>query len=225
MKYHPLTSEIRSAYKAAANPHDAPDMQRYMKSDMPFYGIKTAVRRKIDKTVFNKYKIKDLVEYERVIRELWSGKYREERYTAIGFAIKYEKFHLMEAIPLYRMMIESGAWWDYVDSIAIYLVGALLRKFPSEMKGELEQWIEDDHLWIRRAAIIAQVSFRADTYHELLFRFCRICMHEKSFWIRKAIGWALRDYSKHEPERVRRFVDENRENLSGLSLKEASKYI
>jgi 3-methyladenine DNA glycosylase AlkD len=225
MKNHPLTIEIRAAFKKAANPEEAPAMQSYMKSDMPFHGLKSAVRKEIYKEVFKKYKIDDDAEYETIIRELWDAKYREERYAAISFAVRQKEFHTLEMLPLYRMLIISGAWWDHVDGIAADLINPLLKKFPLEMKEILKQWIKDDDLWIRRTAILSQLRFKSDTDYEMLFDFCMRCLHEKSFWIRKAIGWALREYSKHEPDKVRMFVNENHEAMSGVSLKEASKYI
>ncbi|NQU05042.1 MAG: DNA alkylation repair protein [Calditrichaeota bacterium] len=225
MKYHPLTIEIRSAFKVAANPEEAPAMQSYVKSELLFYGVKSPARKEIYKILFNKHGIADSTEYERIIRELWDAGYHEERYAAISFAVRYKKFHTLEALQLYRMMIISGAWWDLVDGIACDLINPLLKKFQHEMKERLKQWIKDDDIWIRRTAILSQLRFKSDTDHKMLFDFCKQCLHEKSFWIRKAIGWALREYSKSEPDRVRMFVDENREAMSGLSLKEASKYI
>ncbi|MCF7810310.1 DNA alkylation repair protein [bacterium] len=225
MKYHPLTVEIRSAFKKAANPDEAPAMQKYMKSEMPFYGIKSAIRKEIYKSVFKKYKIGDATEYEQTIRELWDAEYREERYAAITVAVRYKKLQTIEALPLYKELIISGAWWDMVDGIAADIINPLLKKFPLDMKEILKQWIKDDDLWIRRTAILSQLRFKSDTDYKMLFDFCIQCLHEKLFWIRKAIGWALREYSKHEPDKVRMFVDANREAMSGLSLREASKYI
>ena len=123
------------------------------------------------------------------------------------------------------MMIETGAWWDYVDMIAAHLIGNLLANYPDVMKPEMRCWIEDDDLWIRRSAILSQLRFKRDTDGDMLFEFCSNCLSEESFWIRKAVGWALREYSKSEAESVRRFVTEHRHLMSRVTLKEAEKYI
>ncbi|MBM3325620.1 MAG: DNA alkylation repair protein [Calditrichaeota bacterium] len=226
---HPLIDALRSALAAAVNPADAAAMQRYMKSTMPFRGVKTGIQRQIRLPLFKLYPITSFQEYEAVIKELWTGEdgmpYREERYAAIAVAGYFKKFCTMEALPLYRMMIETGAWWDFVDGISIDLLGGLLLSYPAEMKPELYRWIEDDHLWIRRAAIIAQEKFKSATDEKMLFDFCECCLDEKEFWIRKAIGWALRSYSKHKPKAVRYFVEQYRQRMSGVTLKEAMKYI
>ena len=225
MELHPLTVAVRTAYAEAANPDDAPAMQAYMKSEMPFYGVKSPVQKQINSKLLKEFPITTLDEYSRIIRELWNASYREERYTAIAFARSHKKWCILEALPVYRMMIETGAWWDYVDTIAIHLIGDLLWKYPSDMKAELHRWIRDEHLWIRRSAVLAQNRYKDETDEGMLFDFCRLCMEEKTFWMRKAIGWALRDYSKTKPASVRQFVEENRERMSKVTLREAVKYI
>jgi len=222
---HPLTTAIRAAYASAADPKQAPAMQKYMKSSLPYYGIKLPLQRKINRELFKLHPVKSFDEYVVVIRKLWDASYREERYAAIAVAEHFRPFITMEALPTYRMMIETGAWWDLVDGIAAHLIGELLCKHPVEMKIILKEWIKDSDLWIRRSAILAQLRFKTDTDSELLFEFCAKCLQEQSFWIRKAVGWSLRDYSKVAPEKVRAFVEEYRKNMSGVTLREARKYI
>jgi 3-methyladenine DNA glycosylase AlkD len=223
---HPLILAIKSALAAAANPANAGPMQRYMKSTMPYRGVKTPDQRLIYRELFKRYPILSFEEYIAIIRELWdSAEYREERYTAINLARRYKSFQTLEALPLYRHMIVTGAWWDYVDGIASDLIGELLRKHPTDMKPELRRWIEDPQIWVRRAAILSQLRFKTETDEALLFEFCLKCMDEKEFWTRKAIGWALREYSKTNSEAARRFVEENRTRMSGVTRKEAEKYI
>ncbi len=222
---HPLTQKIRELYAESANPEDAIQMKRYMKSDMPYHGVKSPGQKKINQQAFKQFPIKSLDEYELVLRELWDASFREERYTAITLAKKYKKYQVMEMLPVYRMMIETGSWWDYVDAIAAHLIGNLLMQYPDVMKPEMYRWIEDDHLWIRRTAILSQLRFKADVDSKILFTFCRQSLHEKTFWIRKAIGWSLREYSKVNPNSVCQFVEEHRDNMSRVSLKEAEKYI
>jgi len=222
---HILTSEIRAGLAAGANAEKAHYMQKYAKSEMPFRGVQADVQRKIYAEALKQYPITTKEEYELVIRELWQAEYREERYGAFYVAEKYGKFQTMEMLPLYREMIVTSAWWDLVDAIAAHLIGALLAKYPQEMKPALYQWIEDDDLWIRRSAILAQLTFKDKTDWRTLEDFCAKCLEEKSFWIRKAIGWALRQYSKSNADAVKNFVERYKDKMSGVTYREARKYI
>ncbi len=223
---HSLTNAIKEALAAAANPDYATAMQGYMKSEMPFRGVKSDPLRKITQGIFRSHPPQDFEAYIMCVKELWDGaEYREECYAAIGLAEKYPKFQILEALPLYRHMIETGAWWDYVDMIAQHLIGGLLERHPDVMKPEMRRWIKDPHLWIRRSAVLSQNRFRAVTDEVMLFEFCAECLAEKEFWMRKAIGWALREYSKANPDSVRRFVEQNRLKMSGVTLREAEKYV
>lgn len=222
---HPLTQKIRLALADAGDPANAVPMQAYMKSTMPYRGVKSKPFKEITKRLYKESPLHDYSEFETVVRELWDADFREERYAAIGLCEYHKKFQTLEALSLYQFMISTGAWWDLVDVIASHLLGGLLKRYPSEMKPVLCGWINDENIWIRRSALLAQLSFKQDTDEEMLFDFCRKRMDEKEFWIRKAIGWVLREYSKTHPDSVGRFVEENRNSLSGLSLREASKYL
>jgi 3-methyladenine DNA glycosylase AlkD len=126
-------------------------------------------------------------------------------------------------MPLYERLIREGAWWDLVDDAAIRLAGRVLRAHRQEMSDVMDAWIDDDDLWIRRSALISQIGHRAETDHGRLFDYCRKRAGESEFFIRKAIGWALRDYSYAAPERVMAFLTDNRQRLSGLSFREGAK--
>ncbi len=225
MELHPIVVAVREAFAKAANPEYAVQMQKYMKSEMLYYGIKSAEQRQITRDIFKQHPIKRFDEYLFVIKQLWDGKFREERYAAIRLACRYKKYPVMEALPLYRTMIQTGAWWDYVDGIAIDLIGKLLNDNPEQVKPILNEWIVDEDLWIRRSAILAQLRFKEKTDEEMRYGFCRKCLHEKVFWIRKAIGWVLREYSKTAPDSVRSFVNQHRDEMSGVTLREVEKYI
>jgi len=221
-----LTSAIRLALEAAANPANAVQMQKYMKSQTPYRGVNAPAQRKIYAQAVKQYPVKSSDEYQSVIEELWdNGSYREEKYAAFYIADRYKKFQTLDALDLYRHLIVSGAWWDLVDGVASHLIGNLLQKHTQEMKKVLYAWIEDKDLWIRRTAILAQIRLKNETNWEMLKYFCEKCLTEESFWIRKAIGWALREYSKTNPSAVRDFVQQNASRMSTVSLREARKYI
>jgi len=225
MALHPFTLAVRAALREAALPEEAPKMQKYMKSEIPYFGVNLWKTNKITKEIIKQVPVNTFSELEQIVHELYSPEGREEYYVGDELATHYKEWHTLEALPLYRFMIETVQWWDVVDSVAAHLVGDLLRNYPDKMKPEMERWINDPNLWIRRAAILSQLTFKTNTDQEMLFRFCLEHLEEKTFWMRKAIGWSLREYSKHNPDSVRLFVEEHRSKMSGVTLREAEKYI
>ena len=121
------------------------------------------------------------------------------------------------------MMIRSGAWWDYVDPVAIALVGKVYLDRRESVSPILDRWIDDPDMWVRRTALIAHNRHKEKTDHRRLFRYCRARFEEREFFIRKAIGWALREYSYSAPERVSRFLTTHKRRMSGLSYREGAK--
>jgi len=224
-KQHPIILAIQRKLQAAENKTNAQAMAAYMKTTMPFYGVKSAERRIIIKQVLAENVIQSQEEYLVVVDALWRQPHREEKYAAIDIARTYKKYHNMLALPLYEKMIREGSWWDFVDDIAINLVGTVLLQNPSIMWPIAEQWISDESLWIRRTAVICQNKFKSNTDAERLFSFCLQRSYEKEFFMRKAIGWALREYAKTEKSRVYAFVEQQKDQLSGLSYREAMKRI
>lgn len=224
---HSLPETLRSALRANAGPEEyALKMQAYAKSEMPLLGIKSAVLKKVIRKTLKSNPLETFAECENVVRELFGNAvYREERWAAVNIAGSRSDFIRLEALPVYRWIIETGAWWDIVDGVCMSLLPPLHLKHRDEMQTEMKRWIEDEHLWIRRAAVLSQLKLKNDLDETLLFDFCRRCLHEKTFWMRKAIGWALRDYSKTNPDSVRHFVEEYGSQMAGLTRREASKYI
>ena len=207
------------------DPQRAADMARYMKTNMPFYGVTNPERKKVYRELRRRFPISSRAEYVAAIEALWARPHREEKYCAIGLAVDYPEYITIGSVPLYRRMITEGAWWDFVDDIAIRLIGRVLLDDRVRMHPKLDRWIEDPHLWIRRTAILSQIKHKDRTDQEQLFGYCLRRAPEKEFFIRKAIGWALREYAKTAPDAVRGFALEHREELSGLSFREATKHI
>jgi len=210
---------------AAGNPEDAVAMAAYMKTDMAFYGVKKPVREPIFREMLTRFPITSLGHYHAAIGALWSQPHREEKYLAIGLARAYPTYVTLESVPLYRLMIVDGAWWDFVDAIAADLVGKVLTDDRTDMSAELDRWIDDQNLWLRRSAILSQLRHKAATDRQRLFDYCLRCAAETEFFIRKAIGWALREFAKTDPDAVRAFVLEHRAAWSGLTYREATKHL
>lgn len=220
-----LIREVQGALAALADPERAAQMARYLKTTQPFYGVQAQPRREIAKAAARRHPPSTQAEYEAATLALWALPEREPRYVAIAYARHHERFITPAALPLYERMIREGAWWDFVDEIASRLVGGALAASPNKVWPVLDAWIDDPHLWIRRAAILAQLQRKTETDHERLFDYCVKRMDESEFFIRKAIGWALRAYSYVAPETVTLFLIAYEDDLSGLSFREGARVL
>ena len=201
-------------------------MQAYMKSNMPYLGVSAVPLRAVCKTVIPLYSFSTFEAWNQAVLKVWrKATCREERYAAIALAGHrlYRPFQTLDAMALYEEMIVTGAWWDYVDALAVHHVGPILRKYPSAMKKKMRAWGKSDDLWKRRTAILCQLSFKQETDLALLYESIECAMYEREFFLRKAIGWALRQYAWTDPGEVARYVKVNRASLSALSVREALK--
>ena len=217
------TSFASSSLAAVADASKAPDMARYLKTDMPFYGVQKSARVPILRELTRRWPPDSRSDYFALVESLWALPHREEKYLAIGAARAHDRFVTKSSVPFYRRLIVEGAWWDLVDDVAIKLTGAVLLRQRELMTPTILAWLDHRSLWLRRSAIISQIGHKGDTDTELLFHCCADRAHETGFFIRKAIGWALRDYAWTNPDPVARFVADNAERLSGLSKREATK--
>jgi len=223
----PLGTAMRAALAAAADPERAPGMQAYMKSEMPYRGISAPDMRAIAKGVIANHPLASCTEWRATVLELWRGaQFREERYAAIELMAhrRHKDCRTPDVLPLYEEMITTGAWWDFVDEISHH-VGNLLRSHPDQIGPVMRAWSTDKDLWKRRVSIICQISFKKDTNLDLLYANIEPNLSERNFFIRKAIGWALRAYAWTDPSEVARYVAVKEALLSGLSRREALKNI
>lgn len=222
-----LAGRVRSAMSAASNPERAIGMQAYMKSTMPYHGIQSAGVRAICAEVFDAHPVESCREWRAAILELWRhAHFREERYAAINLVgqKRHRKCWTPQVMPMIEEMMTTGAWWDYVDALA-GVVGGLLRRYPDQIRPVVRGWSTDPNIWKRRVSIICQLAFKQDTDLELLYANIEPNLADPEFFIRKAIGWALRQYARTDPDEVARYVRLNESRLSGLSRREALKNI
>ena len=220
-----MVAFVRRSLKAVEDPERAVSMAAYMKTDMPFYGVSSPARRPIARELKLLYPAGSATEYRENVRVLWALPHREEKYLAIGYALSFKKLITIEQIDLYQQLVLEGAWWDFVDVIASDLVGRVVLTDRARMRPTLEEWIDHDDMWLRRTALLAQLRHKTTTDEAMLFDFCQRRAHEKEFFIRKAIGWALREYARVNPEAVRGFLRDHEAHLSGLSRREAGKHL
>ena len=222
-----LATRIRRELAAAANPLKAPDMQAYMKSTMPYRGVQMPQLRVITKQAFADHPLASRDDWQAAILELWRGaKFREERYAAVELAgaKRYAVYRTPDVMPMLEEMVVSGAWWDHVDELA-HLIGDLLLEYPKKVRPLMRAWSTDENLWKRRVSIICQVGLKRDTDLKLLYANIEPNLPDRDFFIRKAIGWALRQYAWTDPDEIVRYVEAHEERLSGLSRREALKNI
>jgi 3-methyladenine DNA glycosylase AlkD len=220
-----LIEYVQGSLAEQADPEKAEGMQAYMKTDMPFYGVQKPERTRILRHIVKECAPQTHGDYFDAVTSLWELPHREEKYLAQGVATAFGRFIVPDSMPLYLRFIEEGAWWDFVDETATHMIRELILDFPAETWPIVEGWNEDENMWLRRTSIICQIGAKERTDVDRLFRFCRARMHEKEFFIRKAIGWALREYARIDAGAVATFASENREQLSGLSFREATKHI
>lgn len=221
----PVNSEVLSAVRRAlrerADPVRGAGAQAYMKSTMPCLGVRVPEVRRIAAAAVAGTPFASAGQLRATVLGLWrNAAAREERYAAIDLTGAPLAAGDMLMLPVYEEMIRSGAWWDFVDPVAMRLCG-LLQANREEMSAVLVRWSSDPDFWIRRAAILSQLKAKAATDTVLLSQVLETNMADPEFFIRKAIGWALREYSKTAPEWVAAFVAEHAATLSSLSRREA----
>jgi 3-methyladenine DNA glycosylase AlkD len=201
----------------------AEKQSKYMRNRFPFFGIMNAPRDKYWKEFQEEEGPLSKQDFTELARECIQYKERELWYIALQ-VIKQNKKHLKpQDLSFIKDMIVRSDWWDIVDILAVHAIGSLCMNYP-DLKQEVNQWIESENFWLRRTAIIYQLSYRLKTDETVLYKNILTTCMEKEFFIRKAIGWALREYSKHNPTSVRIFIEQNRHQLSSLSIKEGTKY-
>jgi 3-methyladenine DNA glycosylase AlkD len=222
-----LLRAIRAGLRDHPDPAKAPIMQAYMKSAMPYLGIQTPVHRRLCRDIFRAHPLDSFGTWRDTILTLWrDAGYREERYAAIALAAypPYRDFRTLRALPLYKELITTGAWWDYVDAIATRQIAEMLRKNPARMSATLREWATNEDIWLRRTAILAQLNFKSETDLTLLCDCIEPSLHRPEFFLRKAIGWALRQYARTNPTEVLKYI-KYQDRLSPLSRREALKHL
>ena len=224
-----LIEAVRTALAAHADPERAVGQQRYMKSSLPYLGLTTPTLRQALRPVLasGAYRIAERAQWEATVLALWDeATHREHWYAALALLGQrtYRGWRDPATLPLIEHLVRTGRWWDVVDDLATHRVRELLLDRPEEITPVLRRWARDEDLWIRRTAVLAQVGAKERTDRELLADVIEPSIADPDFFARKAIGWALRDYARTDPDWVREFVTA-RPQLSPLSRREALKHL
>lgn len=235
-----LIAALREVLTSAADPDRAVAMRAYMKSEMPYLGVSAPLLRAAVRPVLATHPLPDEETWWDTVLALWDGAtHREELYVALALAGHrlYREHRQVHTLELYEHLIRSGAWWDVVDETAGHLVRDLLLVHREEVTPVVRSWALADDLWVRRAALICQLGAKDRCDQELLAAVIEdnldgstrsapaLSPYGREFFVRKAIGWALRDHARTDPAWVRRFVEAHRSELSGLSRREALKHL
>ena len=198
-------------------------MKKYMKDQFDYYGIPTPLRKEITRDFLKEYGLPGMEILEDVCNSSWLEEMRECQYTVLFLLIRMKNKLKPEHLPLMEHMITHKSWWDTVDGLAAWLVGAIMKNHPSAIKPKTSEWMASGNIWLQRTCLLFQMGYKKDTDTGLLYGFIEQLADHETFWIRKAIGWALREYSKTDPETVLDFV--NSHQLAPLSKREALKVI
>jgi len=218
----PNYNEIFQRFEDNSDPEKAVKMSAYMRNQFPFLGLATPLRRSLSKNFLMEAKTMARVDF-RFVKECWTKPPREYQYLAVSYLHAVRDLLVPTDMPSLKQCAVSKSWWDTIDGLD-RIIGHVAMRFP-KINEVLLQWSLDDNFWLRRIAIDHQLTRKEKTDTGLLWRILVNNLGHEEFFVNKAIGWSLREYSKTNPEWVRGFIREFKERLSPLSVREGSKYI
>ena len=216
-------ADLTRAFEKHADPVKAAGYKAYMRNKSEYYGLPSPLRRQLLKDFIAASGYPPIVQLEEMVHYAWEQPQREWQYVALEITEKFVKKADKKLIELAEWMITNKSWWDTVDFVAPNIAGTLFEKYPEIKMEYIERWMQSGNLWLQRSSLIHQLRYNKTTDSALLFNLCERLAAHPDFFIRKAIGWSLRQYSKSNPEAVLDFV--NSHDLSNLSRKEALKVI
>jgi 3-methyladenine DNA glycosylase AlkD len=214
---------LRAAFASAADPARAVAMAAYMRDQFAFFGVPAPAQRRLAATALGDLPAPDEADVVAFTAACWAAPERELQYAACDYAIRHVRRCRDRFLDHTRTLLTTKSWWDTVDALAANVVGPLVRSHPP-LISVMDDWIDDEDQWLARTAIIHQLHAKERTDSTRLFGYCARRAGDRAFFIRKAIGWALREYSKTDADSVRQFVATHPE-LSPLSAREALKWL
>ena len=216
-----VVARLRTAYAAHADPVRAAGEAAYMRHQFPFFGMRTADRRRLTAEALAGLPPPTEQELAAVLRALWAEPERELQHAGCDYVRAHIAVASAPFIDVLLEVVMAKSWWDTVDPLAAHAVGSLVRRHP-DLVTVMDEWIRADDFWVARTAILHQLTYKGDTDEARLFDYCRLRAPDREFFLRKAIGWALRTYAAVAPASVANFV-ESTPDLSPLSVREATK--
>jgi 3-methyladenine DNA glycosylase AlkD len=219
---HSYTINLCSFFKEYTDETNAPQMEKYMRNQFSFLGIKAGKRRELFRSFVREHGLPLEENFFLVIHELWEQTEREFQYIALDLLDKRKVFE-PEDIENLETLVRTKSWWDTVDWLATKIIGRYFRQFPEHIPAITERWIASENMWLKRSAILFQRGYKEQTDTQRLIHYIKQSLGTNEFFIDKAIGWALREYSKTDAQFVIDFVEEH--ELSSLSKREALKWL
>ncbi|MCL6672387.1 MULTISPECIES: DNA alkylation repair protein [Streptomyces] len=219
-----VLERLTAVYAAAADPERAAPMRAYMKDVAPFLGLSTPVRRALSRGVVDGLPRPGESDCAAIALRCWRLPEREYQYFAVDYLRRHARVCSSAFLPVARHLVGTRSWWDTVDLLAAHVVGALVAADPA-LTADMDAWIADEDLWIARTALLHQLRYKERTDADRLFAYCLLQSGHPDFFIRKAIGWALREYARTDPEAVRAFMARERGRFAPLTVREALKNI
>jgi 3-methyladenine DNA glycosylase AlkD len=223
MKGHGWVAGILEIYNDLGDVDRAEPMKKYMRDQFDFFGIKSTERRSAGIEYMKKAGLPDRNDMETVVMELWHRPERECQYFAIELLIKMKKLWVKHDIHLFERLIVEKSWWDTVDYLANHIIGPWFKKYPEAIPSITGKWNTSKNIWLQRSSILFQLKYKKETDTALLEKYILNLITSKEFFVKKAIGWSLREYSKTDSDFVRKFVKKH--PLQPLSAKEALKWL
>lgn len=220
---HPYVKSLQKLFKDNADPKQAAPMKRYMRDQFDYLGIKGPKMGELLKGFIAAQGLPPLSALEAATRDLWALPQREFQYAATSLIGRMEKNLPEDFIETLEYLLITKSWWDTVDALATGTIGIHFKRYPKVKRKYLAKWRKSKNFWLRRAAILFQLNYKDETDFDLLKDIIRENLGSREFFINKAIGWALRQYTRIDPRGVRRFVAET--ELSPLSAREALKWL
>jgi 3-methyladenine DNA glycosylase AlkD len=200
----------------------AAGMRAYMRGRFEYLGIQTPVRRAAITPLIKAFKPADAAGLRKAADGLWKMREREYQYVAVDLLARYHAVLSLDDLPWLLGLVQSKSWWDSVDAL-LKAVGPVVRRAGIKGKRAMDAAVKHDNFWVRRIAMLHQLGLRDEVDTARLFRYAELLAAEKELFIRKAIGWALRDYAWHDWRAVDRFLKTTQIELSGLTVREARK--
>lgn len=219
-----VLERVTAVFGAAADAGRAGPMRAYMNDVAPFLGIPAPERRALSRTVLAGTPRPDETDCTAIALRCWALPEREYHYFAVDYLRRHAGRYSSGFLPVTRHLVRTAPWWDTVDPLAAHVVGRLVAADP-RLAADMDAWITDDDLWPVRTALLHQLARKESTDTERLFTYCLCQSGHPDFFIRKAIGWALREYAKTDPEAVRAFLARERGRFAPLTVREALKNI
>jgi 3-methyladenine DNA glycosylase AlkD len=219
-----LIPAVTAIYRGAADAERAAAQRAYMRDQFSYLGIAVPERRRLARALLKAAARPTTSDCVALALRCWQQPEREFRYFAVDYLIANVKHCDSSLIATLRTLITTESWWDTIDPLASRVVGPLVAADPS-LVATMDSWVRDENLWIARTAILHQLRFKAETDEKRLFEYCVVQAEHPDFFIRKAIGWALREYAYTAPDAVRAFLDREHDRLSPLSVREAAKHL